>query len=279
MGRCLFASFAPLCEIHYQFLLHWKALGRSWNTWGITAWWISHAGPNCGVQIQPPAKQNSPCSQWLGRGWDLQGKMLSWESSPFTAAAMAPTAGISRFSNCSKDGYRHSSWWTGEKTGILASLRRHLAAHLAQWSSWITSPDLGLVAVNTWTKNSSETQWKVKTKNWTGLVMHGKYSHPQGLLHSRGRGHEPSLRRHWPQRAFHTPLSGDIKPNVPLLRGRTKQKMHSHCNPGRQKRIKYCDFSSLFVCYLCWAWMFSISQSSHLAVYNDQSPDEWSLCF
>lgn len=47
--------------------------------------------------------------------------------------------------------------------------------------------------------------------------------------------------------AFHKQLSGDLKPGVPLLWGRTKQKMHPHCNPGRQKRIKYCDFYQLCV--------------------------------
>lgn len=114
--------------------------------------------------------------------------------------------------------------------------------------------------------------------------MHGECSHPQGLLHSRGRGDEPSLRRHWPQRAFHTQLFGDLKPDVPLLWGRIKQKIHSHCNPGMQKRIKCCDFSSVN----CVLPMLSLdifnynsveSVSSHPAVYDDQSPDEWSLCF
>lgn len=140
--------------------------------------------------------------------------------------------------------------------GILTSVRRPLAVlsakmdakvmagrgHPAQWSSRATSPGLGLAAVNTWRKNSSETQWRSKTKRWTGLVMHGKYSHPQGFLHSRGD--DPSLRRHWPQRAFHKQLSGDLKPGFPLLWGRTKQRCILIVTLGGRKELNTVTFIS-----------------------------------
>jgi len=81
-----------------------------------------------------------------------------------------------------------------------------------------------------------------------GLAMHRKYSHPQGLLHSAGRGDKSSPRRFWPQKAFSTQLFGGLKPEVPLLWERGKKRVHSHCHPERQKRMKYYGFFFYQLC-------------------------------
>lgn len=74
------------------------------------------------------------------------------------------------------------------------SSRRQPELSLAQQFFWVTPLIWAgwLVADNTWGNDSRKTQWKGKTKKQTGLAMRRKYSHPQGMLHSRGRGDKPS---------------------------------------------------------------------------------------
>lgn len=143
-------------------------------------------------------------------------------------------------------------------------------------------PNVGLAAVSTWGNSSRNTQGKGKTKKQTGLAMHRKYSHPQGLLRSWGRGDKPSLRRHCSQRAFPTQPFGGPKPDNPLLWDTAKKR----CIPivplgGRQRWNTMTSISCVLAAFCLDVFLVrsGVSLSSgHLEVSDERSSNEWSLC-
>lgn len=158
-------------------MLRWKALGR-WSkhlqTRAVTAWWIPHAGPNCRVVIQPLPRQTSPHSQQLGRGWGLQGEMLSQEPSPPIATAVAPTAGweMPRFSNCPKKSSKQvlqlmHRWRYCGKGFVCVCVRRPLALLSAKLKAGVSGRQRRLRQSGS--QSSPQLRGSLDSPAWSGL--------------------------------------------------------------------------------------------------------------
>lgn len=185
--------------------------------------------------------------------------------------AIAPKNQVSRYSSWGTgDETVERDFWVCQKTPSTAASRAEgwcqqqaeeaAAASGSQSSPLLrgsleSPPSVGLAAVNTWGNNSRNTQGKGKTKKQTGLAMHRKYSHPQGLLCSWGRGDKSSLRRHCSQRVFPTQPFGGPKPDIPLLWDTAKKKGAFPLSPWEADKDEILWLLSA-VCWLCFAWMF-----------------------